>query len=525
MKWRKNARYFFTIAVFIGVGLRLPRLEQRPMHTDEAVHAIKFGQLLENGFYQYDPVEYHGPTLNYFTLIPAWSGGCQTLTTTSDTTLRLVPLFFGVVVILLLLLLVKDWGWSTVVAAAFLTALSPAMVFYSRYYIHEMLLVCFTFGAIASGFRYTRRKSILWAGCTGVFLGLMHATKETCIIAYGSIASAFVLTALMQYRYSDSFTLKNVINRKQLLIAVATALVVSILFFSSFLTYFQGIPDSVFTYLTYLNRAGHNPWHIHPWYYYIKILVFTRHTSGPIWSEAFIVLMAMIGFVVALIKKESDMVPIHLLRFFAFYTFFLTLVYSIIPYKTPWSMLSCLQGMILLAAVGIVTLIRLQSKSFRWLLIMPVIVIALVHLGWQAYQLNYKYYADPVNPYVYAHTSNDIFPMAQRIEEIARVHPDGHNMQIQVIHPDNDYWPLPWYLRSFPNVGWWHNLDEIGQFAPVIIAPPQLEAALITRWYELPPPGQRDLYVPLFDTYLELRPTVELRGYLKQELWERYRQR
>ena len=52
--------------------LRLADLGNRPMHCDEAVHAVEFGQLLEDHEYVYDPFEYHGPSLNYFTLPVAW---------------------------------------------------------------------------------------------------------------------------------------------------------------------------------------------------------------------------------------------------------------------------------------------------------------------------------------------------------------------------------------------------------------------------------------------------------------------
>ena len=54
-----------TIAAFV---LRIGQLERRPMHGDEAVHAVKFGKLLEEGVYRYDPSEYHGPTLILFTI-------------------------------------------------------------------------------------------------------------------------------------------------------------------------------------------------------------------------------------------------------------------------------------------------------------------------------------------------------------------------------------------------------------------------------------------------------------------------
>ena len=49
-----------------ALALRSPSLDQRPMHNDEAVNAIKFGQLWTQGSYQSDPNEYHGPSL--FTL-------------------------------------------------------------------------------------------------------------------------------------------------------------------------------------------------------------------------------------------------------------------------------------------------------------------------------------------------------------------------------------------------------------------------------------------------------------------------
>ena len=96
-------------ATIVALALRLPRLHQRPMHGDEAVHAGKFGELLEDGVYTYDPYEYHGPTLNYLTLIPARLSSAEKLTEVSEFTLRVVPVFFGVSLILLVLLIGRGW--------------------------------------------------------------------------------------------------------------------------------------------------------------------------------------------------------------------------------------------------------------------------------------------------------------------------------------------------------------------------------------------------------------------------------
>ena len=43
------------------------------------------------------------------------------------------------------------------------------------------------------------------------------------------------------------------------------------------------------------------------------------------------------------------------------------------------------------------------------------------------------------------------------------------------------------------------------------------------KLYELPPPGQRELYVRLFERPVELRPQVEIRGYAAMSLWEKAR--
>jgi len=514
-------------AAVVALALRLPRLERRPMHTDEAVHAIKFGQLLENGTYRYDRDEFHGPTLNYLTLIPAWLGSAEKLTDISEFTLRIVPVSFAVLLVLLLLLIADGLGKTASIFAALLTALSPALVFYSRYYIQEVLLVCFTFGAITSGYRYTLCRNIVWALLTGVFLGLMHATKETSMIAFGSMILALLLTMTIQSRNAKApnfIAAVKTINPWHLLALIATAAFVSVLFYSSFFTNGAGIVDSLRAYTGYFHRAGQNQLHIHPWYYYLKMLLYFRFASGPIWSEALIIILAIIGLAVAITGKGLGDTDFHLLRFLAFYTVIMTVVYSAIPYKTPWCMLGFLDGMILLAGVGASALLSLLSKGPSRLTVIILLTAATVHLAWQGYLSTYRFSFDPRNPYVYAHTTADVFTIAHRIEDVARAAPDGHDTYIQVICPGADYWPLPWYLRSFKNVSWQNKVDDALPPAPIIIVSAKAEAALAAKLYESQPPGQRDLYVQLFDAYVELRPQVELRGYLTLKLWDQVQQ-
>ena len=529
--------------IIAALALRLPFLTQRPMHGDEAVQAIKFGDLLEKGFYAYDPYEFHGPTLNYLTLISARISSAAKLTEASEFTLRIVPVFFGIMLVLLVFLMTDGLGRGAAVFAAILAAISPAMVFYSRYYIHETLLVCFTFGAIICGYRYSQSKSVKWILLTGAFLGLMHATKETCIIAFGSMALALLLTLLVASAFAkatadkrfstidsrrESSIRHRVSSIPHFVAGFAAAVMVSGLFYSSFLTNPNGILDSFRTYTTYFGRAGNNSLHIHPWYYYLEILIYSRYGDGPVWSEVVIILLAAVGFIVAMRVKGEAAGRCHLLRFIAFYTLIMTVVYSALPYKTPWCMLGFLHGMILLAGVGAVALLKLPpTKTFGGLartFVGLLLIVGLASLTWQAYLGSYKFCADSRNPYVYAHPTTDVFGIVRRVEAIAQVCEDGRNITIQVICPQHDYWPLPWYLRSFPNVVWTDVVADNVVSAPLIIASPKAEQELLTKLYQLPPPGKKNLYVPLFDTYTELRPQIELRGYVTKDLWDRFRQ-
>jgi uncharacterized protein (TIGR03663 family) len=177
-----------------ALALRLVQLERRPMHHDEANQAIRTRELLDRGRYRYDPEDHHGPTLYYLSLPFIWLTAGRDFASTTETTFRLLPVLFGVGLILLLLLMADGLSRPGMVGAGVLTAISPAMVFYSRFYIQETLLVFFTFGALASGWRYVRTRRLGWALATGAFAGLMHATKETCVLAYGAMAAALVVS-------------------------------------------------------------------------------------------------------------------------------------------------------------------------------------------------------------------------------------------------------------------------------------------------------------------------------------------
>jgi predicted membrane-bound mannosyltransferase len=75
--------------------------------------------------------------------------------------------------------------------AALLTAISPAMVFYSRYFIHEIPLVLCSFGALLAACRWLRAPGVAVPSWRHV-RGLMLATKETAPLVLGCMLLAWL---------------------------------------------------------------------------------------------------------------------------------------------------------------------------------------------------------------------------------------------------------------------------------------------------------------------------------------------
>ena len=515
-----RSRGAFLVPILLAATLRFPDLASRPMHADEGVHADRFGTLLEGGGYAYDPTEYHGPTLYYMTLLPAWLQGARRYVEIDEVTLRAVPAVLGVALVAAHLGARAFLGAPGALSAALLAAVSPAMVYYSRYYIHEIPLVFFTFAALLGACRYLRRPAALPALLTGAGAGLMLATKETAPLALGSLLLAVAASNLVDHwRDETSPPLLRGVRGRDVGLAVLAAVAVALAFFSSRLAGPGGVVGALRAYGLYAERAGTASWHLHRWDYYLRLLIHFPARGTPVWTEGLILALALAGGVSGWVGKGVPGGDARVLRCLGFYTLLLLALYSAIPYKTPWCLLGFLHGMILLAGAGAVFVVQSFKKTASRALVVVLLGAASTHLVWQAFSASFRFAADPRNPYVYAHTGTDVYAIVDRLKEVARAHPDGTSLPVQVISREN-LWPLPWYMRGFSHVGWWNGVSDEGKPAPVVLLTPDMEPALVRRLYEVPPRGERELYVSLFDRPVELRPQVELRGYVAASLWE-----
>ena len=506
-------------------------LDLKPFHGDEANQAYKCGSLIDQGFYQYDPNDHHGPTLYYLTLPSAWLTSDGTFAGTNEFTFRIVPVIFGVGLVLLLLLVGDGIGRPAAVCAGILTAISPAMVYYSRYYIQEMLLVFFTFAAIGAGWRYIRTRHIGWALATGAALGLMHATKETCILAFAAMGAALATTIVLERLRMDSPPpIRAYLKPWHIVAAVGIGLAVSVTFFTSFFTHARGPLDSILTYVGNTERS--TGMHNHPWYHYLKLLAYHHVRSGPWWSEGLILALAAVGFFAAIVGRGVSKGRLPLTRFLAVYTLLMTAGYSIIPYKTPWCMLGFLHGMILLAGVGAAVLVRIVPTKPARIIAGLLIAAAACQLYGQACRtIGRRFCADQRNPYVYVHSVSGIVRLGKRIEDIAQVHPAGNSMFVTVVAQDS--WPLPFYLRRMKRVGYWPDpgqsasggADELppNLDAPVIVASTEAQQRLeelLKEKFNI-----SEIEDEFMFSFHGQRPQVLMLLYVRKPLWDAYMQK
>jgi uncharacterized protein (TIGR03663 family) len=505
------------LAIAVALALRVPDLGNRPLHNDEGVNATKVSALLERGDYKYDPHEYHGPTLHYFSLPFLRLSGASNSAEISDARLRIATVAFGVGLILLLLLVKDGLGNGGAAWTALLIAVSPVMVFYSRYFIHEMLLVFFTLMTVACGWRYWRSRKWIWAALTGIGVGLMFATKETFVLTLGAMSAALFGEWFWQRgekqiaaRSANSPGRSARIPGLHLGVAMLACVAVWLVMFTSFFTNAKGLADSVTTYLPWLTRAGGSSPHIHPWHFYFERLLWFHPAKSPVWTEVVILVLAAIGAIAGFVGNCERVASPGFTRFLSLFTVTLAGLYAVIPYKTPWCALNFWLGTILLAGIGAAALVKSFRHKVTSGLIVGLIGVGILHLAAQAWLGSQRFAADTRNPHVYAQTSPHARELVERVRAIAQKSPLGFDTTVKVISPES-YWPLPWAFRDFKHIGWYEEMPA-DAFASVILASAKLNSAL----------DDKSGKAWIMTGYYELRPNVFLELYVERGLWEKF---
>ncbi|MBI4626797.1 MAG: TIGR03663 family protein [Verrucomicrobia bacterium] len=524
---------FVALAAF---WLRTHDLARRPMHADEANQAVKLGELLERGRYAFDPRDHHGPTLYYAALPIAWLRGEHTLAALTETTVRLVPAFAGTLAVLLIAALAAPLGrWPALAAAAFV-AVSPPAVYYGRYFIQETLLVTFTFGTFVCAREWWRSGRLRWAIATGACAGLMQATKSSAPLFLAAAAVAFLGGRSRNEAGSPALSPRP-LRPRALALAMAAGLVVLTLFYSSFGTNPAGLRDTLAAYAHAWTRlSGGETGHEKAWWYYLHLFGWHRE-GGLLWQQVMFSALACAGLAIAFtrclrpqaeVERDSPegseplcvfgasearsagdvqttalgdrRPPIELtssvpwdeplagarsherrrvmtvefgirgealLRWAAVYTVLVVVALSASRYKTPWHAVHFVPGFALLAAGALAAVGRLRTGH---IVAAAMALLALATLTHQTWRAAFVRPADQRNPYAYVHSSPDVL----KFRALAEAALAGSEREpVRVI--SEEYWPLPWYLRGLPRVGYWSTPPADCDGALLIVSAPQAE--------------------------------------------------
>src|SRR5215203_5230067 len=146
--WLASCGLITAVAAF----LRFFNLGLKPFHHDEGVNGFFLTSLFREGTYRYDPANYHGPTLYYISLVFSKLFGLNTIS------VRASVAIFGVLTVVLAFFLRSFIGKFGALAAGAFLAMSPGMVFISRYFIHEIFFIFLSLAFVLSVLFFIRNK-------------------------------------------------------------------------------------------------------------------------------------------------------------------------------------------------------------------------------------------------------------------------------------------------------------------------------------------------------------------------------
>lgn len=473
--------YLDACFLLLAAALRLWALDMKPPHFDEGINGWFADQVRELGYYRYDPTNYHGPLYFYVLFI------VQTLFGRNLWVLRMPAVIGSIMSVWLALRFDRFFGKMAARLGALTLAVSPAAVFYGRYAIHEswvtaslMVLMLGVFGLWSSGDRRSLFITIL-----GVTLLLL--LKETAVIHIGCLLLAIPCLIGFFLLSPTAAAVSFAPQRwawKDLFLTCSLSLGVLFLFYSGmllnlkgFFNLFQTLPAWIHT---GVEAGGHvkSEYQIGPLNYYWLALMIRYE-----WPS-FVGLL----FTVRLLGKASLM-----MRYLGIYAVGVLMAYSIVPYKTPWCIISILWPFALLFGVAVQE--GWVFKKWRSLIGVGACFLLAGSLV-ICVRLNFWHSTDPEEPYVYVQTFPEIKLLTEPLLEKAKKDPRAYHLQGQILL--ESYYPIPWMLGDFTDIGYYSKDNFPQKFSGDFIVIEASKMELV----------EKKLQEPYYRQYFKLRDAM-----------------
>lgn len=546
---------FFILLVLIAGVMRFVDLGGRAIHYDESLHAFYSWKLATGQGYQHNAMM-HGP----FQFIgPAFVFKIFGI---SDYSSRILAAFFGAALVGLPYLLRRQMGKSGALLTSFLLAFSPSLMYLSRFIREDIYTLVWTLLLVICLWRYIDEGKARYLYIGAAALSLSFSTKETTFITVVIFGSFLVVMAAREFGagIAKGFAFRQATRPVEFLVLLGSlalplysagvsllqkklgvtlisvgqagwpegapeggglaiagfvvgilltlsvviglrwkprqwawcALIfwgIFIVFYTTFFTNLLGFASGMWQSLGYW--LAQQPKHrlTQPWFYYpVELSLY----------EFLPALLALAALVYYFFRKKSPFTN------FLVYWFLASLaLYLYAGEKAPWLIVHLLLPLILLAGIFGADLLSGAVSRHLWLRLSAAVIIAVLFVLtlWVGARLNYKHDDSLTELIVYAQGSSDLPAIIRDIAALAEKTGEGKALKITVDSALT--WPMAWYLRDYPNVGY-PNLSSMS-------GPPDGSVLLLLA-------GNEGAARPHIGKYKESRP-------FKQILWfpERYK--
>ena len=442
-----SSKKIFKISIFlillIAFALRIILIDIRPLHSDEAVNNFFLDTISQSGYYKYSHENYHGPSFFYITYL------FTQIFSNSELGLRLSSIFSGLGIVLLPLMLRRHIGEKFVILSCLFLSISPTLVFYNRYAIHESFFVFCNLLYFISLYLWAQEKRQIHLFLIFISLALSITTKETFIISAFIFTTSFIILNISR--------LKEILPKvRQTLLPVSCFILILIVLFSGFFLNFNGLQEMFLAIPQWISRNESDVGHFKPCGYYLSIFFGSKIldlVSISYWKKVLIPVepqfyISLVLFPLFFLNIKNEIKSIFKSNSFKFFLLFsligILVVYSIpIKYKTPWLIINISVLWNILLAYQFQSLLDLCKNQYSRLLTFLLIFMTFLGSLLACYYYNFKVPFGNDNPLSYVHTQKGALELAKDLTNYC-----NQQFNTKVLMGSGSYWPLPYYLRN-----------------------------------------------------------------------------
>jgi len=425
----------------LAAFLRFFLLGIKPPHFDEGINGWFVDQVMKNGFYRYDPTNYHGPLHFYVLLV------FQSLFGRNVWALRSSVVLVSIACVWLAFKFEPFVGKNVSRIAALAMAVSPGFVFYGRYAIHEVWLQFFSMMFILGLLGLWRRGTVTYLWFTGAGITGMILTKETYAIhvACALLAIPTLAISYALHRVPDAKPTKQTWSWIDLAMIIIVGGFAIVFFYSGTFFNWSGVKGLYLAFKAWSETGASGHGHEKAWDYWVGLMMphFEIKRADFFGYE----LPMLVGLILSLFCQKFNNLS---LRYLAVYGVGSLVAYSIVKYKTPWCIISFGWPFLFLFG-GAILLVRPKHLRLAQRAIGVLLCISLGSSIW----LNYFKCSSPDEPYAYVQTYNDIFKFTKPLLTLAKRDPSNYHLTGHLIRAS--VYPLPWMLGDFDRVGYYEG--------------------------------------------------------------------